>query len=256
MKIQVLPRSKKQFLLTFVLLGAVLVVLIKMIVNFYSYASSAGPKKEGYVKLYELKRIPEAIAEARRALAEAEQKHGASSTRLTPYLDALARMLDEQKKPSEAEPYAARALEIREKAYGPKDPRLLEALNRRAGIFIEQERYEEAEPLCRRAVEIAGRILGQISDDVPTALHQQGLVLVHQDKLLAAEPLFRRAILFREQILGSMKDADYAVLAPLLESLAGVLNKTSREAEAKKLEERAAKLREKERTIPVTPSKD
>ncbi len=126
------------------------------------------------------------------------------------------------------------------------------ALNRKVGIFLEEERYDEAEPICRRAFEMAGRILGQIPDDVPMALHQQGLLLAHRGKYLEAEPPYRRAILFREQTLGPTRSD----LAPLLESLAALFKKTSREAEAAKLEERAAKVREKEFTIPVTPSKD
>lgn len=257
MKIQVLPRSKKQYLLTLVLLGAVMFVLVRMLVNFHSYASSAGSKKEEYVELYKHKRVPEAIAAAQRALAEAEQKNGPTSIRLGTLLDALARMLDEQKQFKEAEPYAARALDLREKAYGAEDPRILEALNRKAGIFLEEGRYEDAEPLCRRAVEIARRILGQIPDEVPTALHQQGLLLARQEKLVEAERLFRDAITYREQILTALKGAaDYTTLAPLLESLSAVLKKTNREAEALKLDERAVRYREKEQTIPVTPSKD
>jgi tetratricopeptide (TPR) repeat protein len=231
------PKSKKQYFLMMGILGLVMVSMLYAMFFFRKEVKSLEAHDQVGV-LYARKKVPEAIAAAKETLVAMGKVHGPESSRLLPTLDALIRMLLEQKQFTEAEPWCDRALAIREKVYTDEPSRLLFTLNQRAELCLSQGSHDEAEPFCRRAVEIGSRVMGKVPPDLATSLHLLGRILIAQGKQGDAEAPLRRALSLRES-------AGHADVAAVVESLAIVCRKMGNVEEAKRLEERLVSLRSK-----------
>ncbi len=150
-------------------------------------------------------------------------------------LDNLALLYGSQGKYAVAEPIFWRALEIRIKSLGSDHPDVATSLNNLALLYYAQGNYAEAEPMYRHALAIREKSLGSDHSDTATSLNNLALLYYAQGKYEKAEPKFRCALEILEKSLGE----NHPNFASGLENLAALLRKTNREAEAKKLEERA-----------------
>ncbi len=122
---------------------------------------------------------------------------------------------------------------------GPSDWRLATSLNNLAGLYDTQGKCEEAEPLFKRSLAIRENALGPDHPDVALSLNNLAGLYRTQGKYDQAEPLYRRSLPIFEKALGP----DHPNVATALENYALLLQATKREAEARRLEERAAVIR-------------
>jgi tetratricopeptide (TPR) repeat protein len=153
-------------------------------------------------------------------------------------LNNLAELYRVQAKYAEAEPLFKRSLAIKEKAFGPDHPQVALGLNNLALLYDNQGKYAEAEPLYKRALAIWEKALGSDHPSVATGLQSLALLYRTQGKYAEAEPLYKWVLAIREKALGP--DHPCVTDGLSLNNLADLYRATDREAEAEKLEKRAA----------------
>jgi tetratricopeptide (TPR) repeat protein len=180
---------------------------------------------------------------ARDALAEAERSLGRNHRAVDQSLVTLALVLRSAQRYPEAEKELRRALAMREKALGPHDPATALVMNNLADVLQLQKKFAEAERWYRRTVPVFEKAHGE---DRRTAV-SLGAVVYAQGRAAEAEPLLRRSLAMKEKVLGT----DSPSVALTLRQLADTLVALGRDAEAKKLEARAAAIQAR-KPMPAT----
>jgi CHAT domain-containing protein/tetratricopeptide (TPR) repeat protein len=183
----------------------------------------------------------QAIEPARRALALAEESHGADHPSTAYSLLSLARVLREAGRLAEAEPLIVRAAAAYERAHGPEHPMVATALNNLAFLYEKQGRYAEAEPAYRRSLAIREAAEGPEHPAVANLLNNLAALHRAQGRYAEALELFRRALAIRERAYGP----EHGEVAQSLNNLAEVLRQQSRFAEAEPLYRRALTIWQK-----------
>lgn len=199
------------------------------------------------VRLFGENRYEEALPLARRALKIREEKLGPNHPQVAAALTNLAEVYLAREKPDEAEPLYKKALAIYEKSSEAAGPRLGQLLDRLALIRYSKGDLDKAQELYERAIVIKERTAGQESEDVAQSL--SGLVTLYNAKheYGKVEPLLRRIVSIKEKSAG----ATSTDVARTLERLACVLYRNKEEAEAQKVEARAADILYKGKPEPV-----
>jgi tetratricopeptide (TPR) repeat protein len=117
---------------------------------------------------------PAEIAQARRKLAEAEQRIPSADPSLVPHLNALSKALADHGRFAEAQQHLERSLSIQIEATGPDSLETADALNTLAVNHCLQFRYYEAVPLFERALNIRRANLGGDHPEVARLLNNLG----------------------------------------------------------------------------------
>ncbi|MBI3185572.1 MAG: serine/threonine protein kinase [Myxococcales bacterium] len=147
-------------------------------------------------------RYEEALGHAKRALALAEQLHGADHPKTAEVLENLAQTLSWMGRHEEAIVADERALSITERRLGAEHPEVARMLNSLATIEEELGRFESARAHHERALAMRERIFGP--DDVTVALSCNNLGLVYNrlGRHADADRCYERAIAIVEAKLG------------------------------------------------------
>ncbi len=155
-------------------------------------------------------------------------------------LAGLGWLYYKQGKYAEAEPLHKRALAIREKAFGPNHPDVASSLNGLGWLYYKQGKYDKAEPLHKRAIAIYENAFGP--DYTRTAYPLRGLGKIYTTKgeYAKAEPLYKRSLEILEKTVPNHPD-----IADTFEEMAELYTKMGRDDEAKKLLDRANRIRAK-----------
>ncbi len=188
----------------------------------------------------------EAEAEHRAALVIREAALRTDHPDLAQSRDNLAGALFAQGMLAEAEAEHRKALASLEASLGADHPSTAASRNNLARVLSARGNYIEAEAHHRKAIAAQENSLGADHPDVALARDNLGLALSAQGKLEAAEVEHRRALAAIEATQGS----DHPDTAALRTSLAQVLLKLVRPAEALPLAELAWSRQQRDDTVP------
>jgi HlyD family type I secretion membrane fusion protein len=183
----------------------------------------------------------EAEAILQRALAMAEEVHGAEHQRVATRLNNMAQVLLKTGRLAEAEPLLRRALAINEKVHGPHHPSIATNLSNLTSLLHATNRSSEAEPLMHRALAINERSNGPNHHSVALGLNNLAVLLEQTNRATEAEPLYRRALTINERNWGS----EHPDVATNLNNLGRLLRASGRLGEAEALHRRALAIDEK-----------
>ena len=105
---------------------------------------------------------------------------------------------------------------------------------------MEERKFSQAEKLYQRAIEVQKTAVGR--NHYLVGIYTADLAEMYQvqGRYAAAEPLFEEALLVIEKSLGS----DHPEVADILENQAKLYRAVNEPGRAKKLEKRAAKIRQ------------
>lgn len=172
----------------------------------------------------------------KRALPVNEQTFGKDSREVAHNLDVLAIVLSNEKKEAEAEGFFQHEVAIFEKAAG--QPVLLSIAEQHlADLYNQQKKYAEAEPVYVRSLQAAEASPSPNDSAVIDALRRLAFLYNNWGKPEQAVPYYIR--------LAKLKDSPSnfdASLIPDLETLADLLRKLNRAAEAQNYDERRKQL--------------
>lgn len=179
----------------------------------------------------------------RKILEIVELTREESDPGLSIVLNNLGLSLTEQRKYAEAEKMQRRALILREKYLEAGDVNIAISLNNLAKVFHDQGKNEEAFPLYVRAFQIVTDTPKEnmASEHFELAIDLSGnlgLIFTGKGEHEAAEKMFTLAIQMIERIKGN----DHPDLIPRLRNYAKLLRAAKRNAEAGKMEARAAAI--------------
>ena len=219
-----------------------------------------------------LNEIETLAAQGRYAEAEIQYRDLIAVQETVPALNALVNFYHAQGRDRDAEPLCRRALEIAERTLDPLDSTLAITLNSLAEIYRSTGRYVSAEPLYRRALAILEARLGPDHPWVARVLNNVASLRVGTGHYEEASALFQRALTISEKggdrgqvtaILnnlavcamdrGKYHDAErYLIRAVQLdttmlsavENYATVLREVGRAGQARKLNDRIAKMKQ------------
>jgi tetratricopeptide (TPR) repeat protein len=219
------------------ILGCLLAILLALLVVLRRSAEPTTIRREAE-ELFHKGRAADALPLARQALRLAEASAGPDAFVVVPFLDTLATIHSALGQKADAEPILKRVLAIREKELGTENPALMVTLNSLGEIAQESGRHGDAEACCRRSVAIGNRILGRVPGEMLVALRGLGAACIAQGKAAEAGPVLDRAARLLKE--------DHADAAAFLDALAEQYVKMGQEDEAKKLRDRAVRIREDE----------
>jgi len=137
-----------------------------------------------------------------------------------------------------AQGYFKQALDVTEKTLLPGRPEFYSRLDALAQTHNKMGQSAEAESLYRRALTLIDRTSPN-SYDGGRAAYALGSLYTKQGRYADAEPLMKRALKGAEGANGP----EHAVVAPILDSYADVLQKLNRVAEASRFRARAKSIR-------------
>ncbi len=131
-----------------------------------------------------------------------------------------------------------RALAIQEKALGPDHPKVAQSLNNLAALYLQKGKYAKAEPLFKRALGIREKALEPDHPYLVQSLNNLAALYQIQGQYLKAEPLYKWSLSILEKT-----EPNHPKVATTMEKLAELYKKMGREDEAKKLLDRAKRIR-------------
>jgi tetratricopeptide (TPR) repeat protein len=195
-----------------------------------------------YIRQARYYRAQDKYAEAQRLARESlsirEQVYGSEHPRVALVLNILAAALLEYGSYSEAKPLLNRALEINEKALGAEHPNVGANLLNLAKLDRLRDSYAEVAPRLQRALIISQKHpQGRLG--VADTYLEQAKLSVAELRYVDADKHYKQSLALRESILGR----EHPEVVLTLEDYAVVLQKTSRDAEAVKVESRAKTIR-------------
>ena len=192
------------------------------------------------IELRKKGRYDEAKAESlyKRALAIREKALGPDHPLVAQSLNNLAALYLQKGKYTKAEPLFERALAIREKALGPDHPHVATSLNNLAALYLQKGKYTKAEPLFERALAIREKALEPDHPYLVQSLKNLAALYQVQGQYPKAEPLYKWSLSILEKT-----EPNHPKVATTMEKLAGLYKKMGREDEAKKLLDRADRIR-------------
>ncbi|MCH7921671.1 MAG: tetratricopeptide repeat protein [Nitrospinae bacterium] len=192
------------------------------------------------IELRKKGRYDEAKAESlyKRALAIREKALGPDHPLVAQSLNNLAALYLQKGKYTKAEPLFERALAIREKALGPDHPHVATSLNNLAALYLQKGKYTKAEPLFERALAIREKALEPDHPYLVQSLKNLAALYQVQGQYPKAEPLYKWSLSILEKT-----EPNHPKVATTMEKLAGLYKKMGREDEAKKLLDRAKRIR-------------
>ncbi len=177
------------------------------------------------------RRLPEAEAMLRRALAARLQISGAEHPSTAQTINQLAYVLHDEGKLSEAEQYARASLATLVRLLGDEHPDVATGLNHLATLLRDQGKLNEAEAMFRRSLAVAERTLGANQTDTARIESNLGEFLARRGKLEESEQLLRESLRARRQIL----PADHPDISAGEARLGGVLAQEGRFQQAQPL---------------------
>jgi len=180
----------------------------------------------------------EALLKRERALAIREKALGPDHPLVAQSLNNLGVRYHFQGQHAKAEALHKRALAIREKALGPDHPHVATSLNNLAALYQVQGQYTKAEPLFKRALGIREKALEPDHPHLVQSLNNLAALYQVQGQYTKAEPLFKWSLSILEKT-----EPNHQKIATTMEKLAGLYKKMGREDEAKKLLDRAKRIR-------------
>jgi tetratricopeptide (TPR) repeat protein len=195
------------------------------------------------------KRIDEAEPLVRWALSVRESHPGKKSALLRENLELLARVQRARRKLEDAEKLLTRLIALQESTLGAADAGLISSLETLADVYAEQGKLAQAEPAYRRAL----RLRDNLSDDLNKQAEEAERKAATTRQIMAAmQPNGMTSVNMSNQAERSAssardlreKTAESLSSAGTTSSLASVLRRTGRAAEADDLDARAAAIRD------------
>jgi tetratricopeptide (TPR) repeat protein len=113
------------------------------------------------------------------------------------YLDALARIYQDQGNYAEAEPLLLKCLGVRLQVLGENHADTLSSMNNLAALYHSQGKYAEAEPLYVKYLSFGFKNLETL-----TSMNNLAELYRSQGKYAQAEPLFLKCLEVRQEVLG------------------------------------------------------
>jgi tetratricopeptide (TPR) repeat protein len=168
------------------------------------------------VALISLRRGPEAVEQARTAVAMDEQTHGPGHPGVATALSTLGTALELVGDYPGAIAVLRRGLEIRERALGPDHPLVATVLVQLA-TPVEASDHEQARALCERGLAILERAGRARSSEAALCLNTIAWTLYTDHDERGARDYFARALAVQEELLGS----DHPGLGAPLSNLGG-----------------------------------
>lgn len=192
---------------------------------------------------YKAKQYEEAIDQGQKALDFAQKHGGDSESRVGTSQNNLAVYYRATKQYVQAEALYKKSLETYARASGPESPSLIIPLRELSSLYNLQHRFDEAEPLYRRLLVLQEKKHGLEHVDVANTLSKLALLHDRKSQYAEAEPLFTRALAIVDK--RGQPDDDEALLLDILPGLARAYRNTGRTDEARRVDQRYEKLREK-----------
>lgn len=190
---------------------------------------------------------PTAASTLRSTLSECEAKFGTEAIELAGVLEELAQVVADQGDLVDAVARLDRARAIRQKHLGPKHASLLKTCYQLGAKCHMNKDYEKAEGAYEQALAIAES--GDVLDPASLAMLLNNYGGLHFDRGAydKAEPLLRRCLAIHLQLGGP----DHPSVASDRASLAELLRRTHRSAEAAAMEAGDSKVSIPRETLPV-----
>jgi serine/threonine-protein kinase len=173
-------------------------------------------------------RFDEADARLRKALALAEQAHGAHSPVVAETLINLAAVASYRGRALEGKPWIERAVAILRPLAGSEPDNLGNALMSLANVRLQEGRHDEALALMERAVAVYDA-MGRVNDPrIGIAEFNLGATLYSAGRWADAQPHFDRAL----EVTAGANGADSPGLLPLLDFVMSNLDNLGRHGDA------------------------
>ena len=169
----------------------------------------------------------------KRALSVAESVFGKDSREAADCLQQLASLYEMQQKPAEAEPLRKRQIAILEKVSG-QELQLALGISHLGDLYDRQKRYAEAEPYYLRALKIDETRSGKNESNMSFDAERLAVLYSDWGKNEQAVIYFRQVVDLEERQYG----ANSPRLLYRLQSLADLMRKLNRPAEAQQYESR------------------
>jgi len=152
------------------------------------------------------------------------------------YTHAAALAADKAGRYDEAEVLYRRAISDLLRSLGPSHPHLVTVACGLAQLYEHQHRDDEARRLCREIVAGTDRKIAEMANS--RVLRRFAELCRRADAAHVAIELYRRAITFRCRVYGN----SHPIIARYLAGLADLYRQTGRDAEARAVRKRAARL--------------
>jgi CHAT domain-containing protein/Tfp pilus assembly protein PilF len=185
-------------------------------------------------------KLSEAIKVARRRVALARERFGATHLDIATPMNDLATLYQDLGQYAKAEPLFRRSLEIGEAKLGKDHPHVATFLNNLALLCYQLGQYAKAEPLYKRSLKIREATLGKDHPDVAGSLHNLAELYRVTGAYAKAELLYRRSLEIMEAKLGK----DHPLVARSLQNLAMVYRDMGQYAKAEPLSRRCLEILE------------
>jgi tetratricopeptide (TPR) repeat protein len=184
---------------------------------------------------YYLGRIPESLADARRALAAAERQFGPDHEVVARALEVIALAHDELQEEDVALELYARSRAILERTIGPHHPELGPSLINEGAAHLELGHHADTERLARQALALFEATVGPDHASTAIALRLLGTSLSRRRAFAEALPVLERTLAVHAATL----DANHPDVGTALSELANCLLGLDRSKEAVPLAARA-----------------
>ena len=192
---------------------------------------------------YKARQYEEAISQGQKALDFAQKHSGASENRVGISQNNLAVYYRATKQYVQAEALYKKSLDTYTRVSGADSPSLILPLRDLCSLYDLQRRFDEAEPLYRRLLVLQEKRHGLEHVDVAKTLSKLARLLDRKSQYAEAEPLFARALAIVDK--RGQTDDDESLLLEILTGLARAYRNTGHDDEARRVDQRYEKLREK-----------
>jgi len=173
-----------------------------------------------------------------RALKVIEKNYGAGSPRSVQTLEMLAGNSLAAKDFTAADNYVQRAIELSQKDITENNPTAYEALRMAGVVYSVEKAYPKARPVLEKAVDLGEKLWGAKDYRTISVLYALCDAESHLDQPKDTEACYQRLVPGMESVYGESNPA----LVPALAGYAKSLKLVGRQAEAAKIEERAASI--------------
>ena len=179
--------------------------------------------------------LESAVATYREGIEAIEQRAGADSAELIPWLNNLAGVYKARGELKEADGLLRRALKLAREQLGARHPTTASCCDQLAGVHYMSAQYETAEELYRETLEITEAAFGPDHAATAACLNNLGTVVDARQRYAEAETLYRRALQIRLGLHGE----HHSDTASSLHNLATALEAAGKGEEAEQLFRRA-----------------
>lgn len=166
-------------------------------------STDSGTLRQAAHQLFKAGKYRESTAIARRALRQAQKKHGPRASNLAPTLDLLARLYFVQGLTREGKRFAERSLAIRKDVFGQSHILTAETLNILGLLCHLEGRYVEGEIYAIQSLNIRENTLGLDHPDVARVLYTLSLIYSGQGRSIHSERAAGRALAIFEGAHGT-----------------------------------------------------